>query len=40
MGVSLPIYFTGLVLNLIFVHKLHWFPVNYTTSRRIRSTGR
>jgi peptide/nickel transport system permease protein len=30
MGVSLPIYFTGLVLNLIFVHKLHWFPVNYT----------
>jgi peptide/nickel transport system permease protein len=30
MGVSLPIYFTGLVLNLIFVHQLHWFPVNYT----------
>jgi peptide/nickel transport system permease protein len=30
MGVSLPIYFTGLVLNLVFVHKLHWFPVNYT----------
>jgi peptide/nickel transport system permease protein len=29
-GVSLPIYFTGLVANLIFVHKLHWFPSNYT----------
>jgi peptide/nickel transport system permease protein len=25
-GVSLPIYFTGLVAQLVFVHKLHWFP--------------
>ena len=25
-GVSLPIYFTGLVAQLIFVHQLHWFP--------------
>ena len=24
-GVSLPIYFTGLVAQLIFVHQLHWF---------------
>ncbi len=29
-GVSLPIYFTGLLAQLIFVHDLHWFPdVNY-----------
>src|SRR5262245_49952222 len=25
-GVSLPVYFTGLVVQLIFVHQLHWFP--------------
>jgi peptide/nickel transport system permease protein len=25
-GVSLPIYFTGLLAQLIFVHDLHWFP--------------
>jgi peptide/nickel transport system permease protein len=25
-GVSLPIYFTGLIAQLIFVHDLHWFP--------------
>ncbi len=25
-GVSLPIYFTGLLAQLIFVHSLHWFP--------------
>ena len=25
-GVSLPIYFTGLVAQLVFVHQLHWFP--------------
>jgi len=25
-GVSLPIYFTGLLAQLIFVHQLHWFP--------------
>ena len=24
-GVSLPIYFTGLLAQLIFVHQLHWF---------------
>jgi peptide/nickel transport system permease protein len=24
-GVSLPIYFTGLLAQLIFVHELHWF---------------
>jgi peptide/nickel transport system permease protein len=24
-GVSLPIYFTGLVAQLVFVHNLHWF---------------
>jgi peptide/nickel transport system permease protein len=24
-GVSLPIYFTGLIAQLIFVHQLHWF---------------
>jgi peptide/nickel transport system permease protein len=24
-GVSLPIYFTGLVAQLVFVHQLHWF---------------
>ncbi|MBN1945165.1 MAG: ABC transporter permease [Bradymonadales bacterium] len=24
-GVSLPIYFTGLLIQLVFVHKLHWF---------------
>lgn len=29
-GVSLPIYFTGLLAQLIFVHDLHWLPdVNY-----------
>jgi len=25
-GVSLPIYFTGLIAQLVFVHELHWFP--------------
>ena len=25
-GVSLPIYFTGLLAQLLFVHDLHWFP--------------
>ncbi|NJC72825.1 ABC transporter permease [Planosporangium thailandense] len=25
-GVSLPIYFTGLLAQLIFVHNLHWLP--------------
>jgi peptide/nickel transport system permease protein len=25
-GVSLPVYFTGLIAQLIFVHQLHWFP--------------
>ena len=25
-GVSLPIYFTGLLAQLVFVHNLHWFP--------------
>src|SRR5436305_8182750 len=31
-GVSLPIYFTGLLSQLIFVHKLHWFDdVNYVS---------
>ncbi|WP_425571003.1 ABC transporter permease [Rugosimonospora acidiphila] len=25
-GVSLPVYFTGLVAQLVFVHKVHWFP--------------
>ncbi|HKS98273.1 MAG TPA: ABC transporter permease [Rugosimonospora sp.] len=25
-GVSLPVYFTGLLAQLIFVHQLHWFP--------------
>ncbi|HEX6500195.1 MAG TPA: ABC transporter permease [Micromonosporaceae bacterium] len=25
-GVSLPIYFTGLLAQLVFVHSLHWFP--------------
>jgi peptide/nickel transport system permease protein len=25
-GVSLPVYFTGLVAQLLFVHTLHWFP--------------
>jgi peptide/nickel transport system permease protein len=25
-GVSLPIYFTGLVAQLVFVHSLKWFP--------------
>lgn len=25
-GVSLPIYFTGLIAQLVFVHQLHWFP--------------
>lgn len=33
-GVSLPIYFTGLVAQLVFVHQLHWFRggpyVNFT----------
>jgi peptide/nickel transport system permease protein len=30
-GVSLPIYFTGLLAQLIFVYKLHWFqPIQYT----------
>jgi len=30
-GVSLPIYFTGLLAQLIFVHKLHWFEhITYT----------
>jgi peptide/nickel transport system permease protein len=33
-GVSLPIYFTGLLAQLIFVHQLHWFRggeyVNFT----------
>src|SRR6185369_1562032 len=24
-GVSLPIYFTGLLAQLVFVHDLHWF---------------
>src|SRR5690242_3487569 len=24
-GLSLPIYFTGLITQLIFVHQLHWF---------------
>lgn len=25
-GVSLPIYFTGLLAQLVFVHSLHWLP--------------
>jgi peptide/nickel transport system permease protein len=25
-GVSLPVYFTGLLAQLVFVHQLHWFP--------------
>jgi peptide/nickel transport system permease protein len=33
-GVSLPVYFTGLLAQLIFVHQLHWFPggqyINFT----------
>ena len=33
-GVSLPIYFTGLLAQLIFVHQLHWFRggeyINFT----------
>src|SRR5690242_13917912 len=33
-GVSLPIYFTGLLTQLIFVHQLHWFRggeyINFT----------
>jgi peptide/nickel transport system permease protein len=34
-GVSLPIYFTGLLAQLVFVHDLHWFKggeyVNFAT---------
>ncbi len=30
-GISLPIYFTGLLAQAVFVYKLQWFPaVNYT----------
>jgi peptide/nickel transport system permease protein len=25
-GVSLPVYFTGMIAQLVFVHQLHWFP--------------
>jgi peptide/nickel transport system permease protein len=25
-GVSLPVYFTGLIAQLVFVHQLHWLP--------------
>ena len=33
-GVSLPIYFTGLVALPIFVHKLDWFDVQYVRFKR------
>lgn len=35
IGFSVPTFFTGLVLILLFAVKLHWFPSIYDTSLRV-----